>query len=775
MIKFGTKAETLKRLARVITGAKVLSQQTFTVHAWNTSRKKVLNKIRNSGLMNVPMIVRSSAFSEDLRNSSMAGHFTSVPDVIGENGLVSAINKVISSFDNCGKNDQFFIQPMLSGILISGVVFSRDPNTGGNYIVINYDDVTGNTSTVTSGKSNETKAFYFYKYSGTKVPAKFSKIVNLVFELEELFSSDSLDIEFAVTKKYEIYLLQVRPLAFKLKTADTELHLNAIKDINRKISELNLYHPYLHGKRTVLGVMPDWNPAEMIGVRPRPLALSLYKELITDSIWAYQRDNYGYKNLRSFPLLYSFYGLPYIDLRVDFNSFVPADLKPELTERLVNYYIDQLIKFPFNHDKVEFEIVFSCYTLDLPGRLAKLRANGFSAGDCDSILHSLRNLTKNIINRNTGLWRNDLEKIKQLDVRRSSILNSPLDEISKIYWLIEYCKRYGTLPFAGLARAAFIAVQLLKSLVNVNILDQNEFNSFMEDLNTVGAKMTYDFSALSRKDFLERYGHLRPGTYDILSPRYDEQPDKYFSWNRLKHPQRRGKSRNFAFSVKQRKKTDALLKEHQLNYDAEGLFEFIKASIEGREYAKFIFTKSVSDSISLIKKTGNRLGFSTEQISYLDICSARELYGSSRSVKAAFGESITKGEKDYSLTCQLTLPPLIIKPEDVWSFHMPQFQPNFITLKIAEGNVAFVDSGLKNIKGAIVFIPNADPGYDWIFSHRILGFITMYGGVNSHMAIRAAELGIPAAIGCGETLFSKWSKAKAIRLDCPNKQVIIIR
>ena len=47
--------------------------------------------------------------------------------------------------------------------------------------------------------------------------------------------------------------------------------------------------------------MPDWNPAEMIGIRPRPLALSLYQNLITDSTWAYQRDNYGYRNVRGFP------------------------------------------------------------------------------------------------------------------------------------------------------------------------------------------------------------------------------------------------------------------------------------------------------------------------------------------------------------------------------------------------------------------------------------------------------------------------------------------
>ena len=85
--------------------------------------------------------------------------------------------------------------------------------------------------------------------------------------------------------------------------------------------------------------MPDWNPAEIIGVCPKPLALSLYKELVTDATWAYQRHNYGYRNLRSYPLLLNFGGRPYIDVRVSFNSFIPAKLSDELGEQLVNYYL----------------------------------------------------------------------------------------------------------------------------------------------------------------------------------------------------------------------------------------------------------------------------------------------------------------------------------------------------------------------------------------------------------------------------------------------------
>ena len=45
-----------------------------------------------------------------------------------------------------------------------------------------------------------------------------------------------------------------------------------------------------------------------------------------------------------------------------------------------------------------------------------------------------------------------------------------MSTVDKIYWLLEDCKRYGTLPFSGLARAGFIAVQFLRGFVKLNIL-----------------------------------------------------------------------------------------------------------------------------------------------------------------------------------------------------------------------------------------------------------------------------------------------------------------
>ena len=59
-----------------------------------------------------------------------------------------------------------------------------------------------------------------------------------------------------------------------------------------------------------------------------------------------------------------FCGQPYVDVRASFNSFIPADIPEQLAGRLVDFYLRSLAKNPKAHDKVEFEIVPTCYDLD---------------------------------------------------------------------------------------------------------------------------------------------------------------------------------------------------------------------------------------------------------------------------------------------------------------------------------------------------------------------------------------------------------------------------
>jgi adenylylsulfate kinase-like enzyme len=773
-VTFATKAETLGKLAPRLRSARVLPQVRFSVGEWRADRASVLAKVAAEPWSSRPIIVRSSALDEDGPTTSQAGRYDSVLGVLGSVAITNAVERIILSFaETVRDSDQIFAQPMVEHVAMAGVAFSRRPNGGGPYYVVNYDERSGRTDRVTAGTGDNLETFYCLKSRSAACPPALAPVIALVGELEILLACDAIDVEFAIDCDGQTYLLQVRRLSIDRHEATTDAQVDtAIADVARKVELLSRPHPFLYGSRAIFGVMPDWNPAEIIGLRPFPLSLSLYRELITDAIWAYQRDNYGYRNLRSFPLLVSFHGLPYIDVRVSFNSFVPRDVTEDLAGRLVNYYIDRLLAEPQLHDKIEFEIIFSCYTLDLPQRLDRLAGNGFSQADISELSGALRRLTNRIIHGETALWRSDRAKIDLLAQRLPIIRDAKLDKISRIYWTIEDCKRYGTLPFAGLARAGFIAVQLLQSFVAVGILNAEEHVTFMASVDTVGSRIGHDYANLTKTEFLLRYGHLRPGTYDILSPRYDEVPDLYFDWSTPRASLTA--QPRFALSIEQLRLIEHFLKEHQLDIDVLSLIEFIKAGIEGREYAKFVFTRSLSDALSLIKEVGEEYGLSVEDCAFIDYEAIRALYSESGSVREILIESIARGRQRHALTRNLVLPPIIAAPNEVFAFHLPPSQPNFITCKSITAPVASVSDPPEGFAGRILFVPSADPGFDWIFTRGISGFVTQFGGANSHMAIRASELGIPAVIGAGEALFQRWQSAHKIRLDCTNQRVQLI-
>ena len=763
-----TKARTLASVAGTLRTARVLPLVYFDIARWRAEAGQVLDEILAQTWAAGPLIVRSSALSEDSTTQSLAGQFESVAEVQGRTALGKAVGEVIASYGPGAKDaDEVLVQPMLSGVLRSGVAFTADPATAAPYRVIEWiegDD----TAAVTAGRAART--YFHAKEAATPVPGELAGVLALLDELEGFFPGGPLDVEFAVTAD-GVVLLQVRPLVLRNPVCDAAQQTQWLREIARKVAEGMAPHPFLHGRRTVYGVMPDWNPAEIIGLRPRPLAMSLYRELITDAIWAYQRHNYGYKNLRSHPLMLDFHGLPYIDVRVSFNSFIPRDIESGLADRLVDHYLDHLVGNPALHDKVEFEIVLTCYTLDLPQRLSHLREAGFSERDCQCLSDSLRQLTNRIVNVKSGLWREDAARVETLAARRRQLYEATQDPITRIYWLLEDCKRYGTLPFAGLARAGFIAVSLLRSLVAVGVLSQADHDCFINSLNTVSGQLPRDLKRLDRPEFLSRYGHLRPGTYDILSPRYDEAPDTYFDWNLRDAPVQQKVP--FVLSLPQVRAIGRLLEEHGLEHDVIGLFDFLQAGIELRESSKFEFTRNLSDALALMGKIGEQQGFSREEMSYVNIRAFYELHGSSADVRNVLARSIEQGRANHAQACHLALPPLIMSESDVWGFEMPATQPNFITQQrvTAEVRGQATTSGLA---GSIVCIRSADPGYDWLFSHHIAGLITAYGGANSHMAIRANELGLPAVIGAGEINFEHWSKARRLTLDCANRKVEVL-
>ena len=214
-----------------------------------------------------------------------------------------------------------------------------------------------------------------------------------------------------------------------------------------------------------------------------------------------------------------------------------------------------------------------------------------------------------------------------------------------------------------------------------------------------------------------------------------------------------------------------LLREEGIGgVDSERLFCYCEDAISGREYGKFIFTRSVSAMLELIASFGEKNCLSRDEMSHIPINELLDVSfcsGESAIEDRLRQISIREAER-HSVSSAIRLPQILFDEAGV---HVVPFQvsrPNFITALKVNAKLVYLDAREvdSSIDNCIVLIENADPGFDWIFTKPIAGLLTKYGGANSHMAIRCAEFGIPAAIGCGEQRFEAFLKERRLSLDC---------
>jgi len=767
--QFTTKGRSLRTVRPLLEprGLSFCEQILFTIAEWRTGAEDIVSEIVST-FAALPLAIRSSSIDEDGREASNAGRFTSLIDVEATADSVrDAICEVIASYDSDADENEVLVQPMVRGVTVSGVILTRDLATGGPYFVIDYDDESGATNTVTSGLAGRSIAVH-RDTPEAQVPANIRDVVTAAREIERATQHEALDIEFCITGDGAFYVLQVRPLASRQNWTwipDDEID-GTIDDITATVDALMAPVEGLGGNRTVLGDMPDWNPAEMIGSAPRMLALSLYQRQITDRTWAQARREMGYRFVDR-PLMQVLHGRPYIDVRLSFNSFLPADLPAPVADRLIDHQVRQLELNPELHDKIEFEIALTCFSFDFDQRLAQLTGDNISPADCAALRDAQLDLTRRNVNRGRMGIEALLATSDPVIYASMPASTSPLDHATRI---LDLAILHGTLPFSKLARHAFISMSFLKSLVVRGILSSQDFNSYLTTISTVANDLVdalnrVSHGMMSLDIFLTRFGHLRPGTYDISSLRYDERPDVYF--HNVGTPSfavAERKRHSFAFTARQLKETDRLLQEYGFKIDARGLFDYISSSIAAREEAKFNFTRGISDALRLIAQWGAAQGIDRDVLADIRF---EDIYNC-RNDAAALGEAADKGRRQHMISRTLRMPHLITADTDFRVIAPGKEKPNFITDQTVAAQIVCLDQSgtTESLDGKVLIIESADPGYDWIFSHSIAGLITLYGGANSHMAIRCAEFGLPAAIGCGQKLYDAALNANWLEMNC---------
>mgnify|MGYP004224992911 CR=1 FL=1 len=336
---------------------------------------------------------------------------------------------------------------------------------------------------------------------------------------------------------------------------------------------------------------------------------------------------------------------------------------------------------PSLHDKIEFQVALTCVTLDREQQSARMLEAGLSDEEMRSFLKLLQDLTEGVISGTVAPISEQLGILDEMQIRRQRLLNHESESTvylsRQVHDLLGDCERLGLVPFSVLARYAFIAMAMLRSLKDIGVFSTDEYESILRSIQTVATDLSADLvghseGRIDTETFLERFGHLRPSSYDITSPNYASNPELYMlNSHSTKRPVHRNQPADAAKVFEDHgKEIDRLIGEIGLSIDHRQLGDFILRAIPARESAKFEFMKNVDAALEIIAKLGERLGFDRDQVSFL---TADRIFAAA--VNSPTAANITQLEREiefakkrWNLTCVLRLPHLVKSKNDVYAF-----------------------------------------------------------------------------------------------------------
>jgi choline kinase len=760
-----SKSEALNNLKEIIRKSEILDLIKFNQSEWKVKRKDILKTIEIK-FKNKKLIVRSSAVDEDGEKFSNAGKYLSILNVSGQKNIESSINQVIDSF-NENLNNEIFIQEYISNCKYVGVLTTKSKNLGSPWYVINYQK-TNDTEIITKGITNNNRTIYIRRdFEIKNIKDSFvKKIVIAAKELERILISSNLDIEFGILNNEKIYIFQVRTLNLIDNYQKNENKvLRLYKEADQKYNKVQL-NDYLKNKYKFFGLMPDWNPVEILGFKPNNLSISIYESIITNNVWSKQRYEFGYRKINSPKLIKTFCGTPYVAVHKTLESFIPSSLNNNISKKILKNSLEKLEKNPSYHDKIEFEVIPNCLDFDFSKWNKFFLKKNFSKIEIKKIKKSLFQINKNAL----SLYFVCLKKLKIIE-KRNDKLKLFKNKIDKISYLLLLIKQH-TLIFSHFARCGFVSVIIMNSALKKKIINKKQYDIFFNSINTISKEFQNDLTRYNqkkilKKEIVKKYGHLRPGTYDINSKRYDENISFLFNQ----------KINKKIVKINEKKKKDVFskefishLKQLGFNENKNEIVNFFYGSIEKREYSKFLFTKYLSELLRYLSVIFKRYKLTKYEISLLTVKDLIDFINKKISF-TNLKKKIERNDNLFKLNLRCEMPNLITKVSDLSYYELTENEPNFVGSKTVDEHFIRVLK-LKNyssLNGKIVLIDSADPGYDWIFTHRIKALITKYGGVNSHMSIRCAELNLTAAIGVGEKIFQSLINKNKIFLDPVNK------
>ena len=681
---------------------------------------------------NVPLAVRSSAFGEDSEEMSFAGQNQTFLNVKSFEELKNAIRACFKSIDREASQSyrQFFmgekkdvpmnvVLQVMVDAKYAGVYFSVNPTRAEEGAVLEY--VEGLGESLVSGQVNPFRIFK----TDTKSEGPLTReVLNKVFELgskvEEKLAQ-KIDMEWAIDAHSNICLLQARPITSARSETKQESYLQEeLERINKSYPE----ETWWDGQ-----TFAEWTG------RPSRLTFEVWKRAFApggafdDSLR--ELGYLGFTDKSYSPhesIMDRLFGRAFINM----SKMVPLYFGP------IPYRIDPS---PRPHLKFEWYKVSATGVLNTPKSLWRMVSVGWN------------------MSTNRRRW---IEKSRKELVEFKHKMQRPQNGSLYASWKDEELLNIWQKEVANFSRVSLkwplnlvvlieATHQSLRAVLS-SVVGKDKVEEYLQrwmgaGLKTATFEMNRYFSRaveepLKREFFFSRFGHRGPGELDLSHPRWEELGDSAFGG---------GKSRE-AFTHSD---IDVEAEIHTLKTFKDAVlieeWRLLKELLELREQWKMEILRPYAHIRYISLELGKRLSFG-QDIFHLTVEEVEELASGKGSVELT-RKKIARRKAELDAYKGIYLPD-VLKKQEVGNclkkidLSTSSLRGTPLSHGLIRGTVRVVSDPSEVDfsdwpEEAILVAPATDPGWTALFT-RSKGIIVERGGVLSHCAILARELGLPS-------------------------------
>lgn len=679
-----------------------------------------------------PLAVRSSAFGEDSEEMSFAGQNQTFLNVKTFADLKKAIKACFQSIDREASQSyrQFFmgnktdvpmnvVLQVMVNAQYAGVYFTVNPTKAEDGAVLEY--IEGLGEALVSGQVNP---FRVFKKSENSDGPVGRSLIDQVFSMAEVVEHEleqKIDMEWAIDYAFHVYLLQARPItAIRSETKQKHLLEAELARIKNQFSN----ETWWDGQ-----TFAEWTG------QPTRLTYEVWKRAFAPGgAFDNSLHELGYLGFhdRAFSphesILDRLYGRAYVNM----SKMVPLYFGP------IPYIINP---YPRPHLKFEWNKVSSIGLLKTPSSIWRMLKVGWnmSANRRSWIEKSRKELSdfKHKMQRpQNGLLYSSWKTEDVLNLWQKEISN--FSKIS-LKW---------PLVLVVLVEATHQSLRaILKSIVGADKVEEYMQRWIGAGLQTATYEMNRYFSRaqeepLKREFFFSRFGHRGPGELELSHPRWEELGDNAFG------PARNTSSVahteiNIEDEIRQLKsfKESVVLEEWKL----------LKELLELREQWKMEILRPYAHIRYATMELGKRLELGPD-IFNLTVEEVENLLSGTSDIKVA--KQLIKNRKEENEAYRdIYLPDVLLHGE--LEKHLKEDDQSTDKMRgialsngMVKGQVRVVNDPIDVDfstwpDDAILVAPATDPGWTALLT-RSRGVIVERGGVLSHCAIVAREMGLPA-------------------------------